>query len=170
MMEEKIKRIKALALDVDGVMTEGKIIVNSDGTDTKHFDVHDGYGLVVLKRAGFKTAIITARAAKPVEVRGQDLKIDRIYQDAYPKVGFYEQMLKDLNVAEEEVCFMGDDLPDLPILKRVGFAVAVANATDEIKKHADYITQKRGGRGAVREVIELILKTQGKWEAIIQSY
>lgn len=163
-MNDKIKKIKLLAMDVDGVLTDGRIICDSDGREIRNFDVHDGYGLIMFKRVGLKTAIITAKAAKPVDIRAKDLRVDKVYQDAYPKINFYRQMLQDLSVTDEEVCFVGDDLPDLQILKHVGFAVAVANAVAEIKKVADYITQKSGGHGAVREVVELILKTQGKWE------
>ena len=166
-MQEKIKKIKLLAVDIDGVMTEGKINVLSSGEEFKSFDVHDGYGLVMMKRAGYKTAIITARASKPVQIRGEDLNVDRIYMDAYPKIGYYEQMLEDLEVSDEEVCFMGDDLPDLPLIKRAGLGVAVLNARDELKESADYITRNNGGRGAIREVVEMILKTQGQWEKAI---
>ena len=167
-MENKLKKIKVLALDVDGVLTDGKINLLSDGQEFKSFDVQDGFGLVIFKRAGHKTAIITARASHPVEIRGADLKIDKIYQDAYPKGSYYRQLLADLDVADEEVCFMGDDLPDLEVLQHVGFAVAVANAAQEVKAAADYVTVRKGGSGAVREVVELILKAQGLWESMIR--
>lgn len=168
-MKDKIKRIKVLAMDVDGVLTDGKIIIDSSGSEIKNFNVYDGYGLLFFKRAGYQTAIITARASTPVEVRARDLRIDRVYQDAYPKGNFYRQMLKDFNVKDEEVCYVGDDLPDIEVLRQVGFAVAVANAMDDVKKAADYVTRTPGGEGAVREVIELILRTQGKWEEVIQA-
>ena len=168
-MDDKIKKIKLLALDVDGVLTDGRIIYDSDGREIKNFDVQDGFGFALLRRCGFKTAIITARASKAVDVRATDLKIDKVYQDAYPKIEFYQKMLSELNVNDEEVCFVGDDLTDLCVLKRVGFAVAVANGHDEIKKAAHYVTKKNGGKGAVREVIELILKTQGKWAQVLES-
>ncbi len=168
-LKEKINKIKVLALDVDGVLSDGKIIVDSNGNETKNFDVQDGFGMVILRRAGFKIVIITARSSRPVDFRAKDLKIDKVYQDAYPKIEFYKRMLKELEVSDEEVCFVGDDLPDLGVLRQVGFAVAVANAVEEIKKEVHYVTHKPGGHGAVREVIELILKTQGKWEAILAT-
>ena len=168
-MKSKIKKVKVLALDVDGVLTDGKIILDSDGKETRAFDVQDGYGIAVFKKAGFRTAIISAREAKPVEIRAQDLRIDKVYQNAYPKLDAYEKMLKDLDIKDGEVCFMGDDLPDIPVLKRVGFAVAVGNAAAEVKTQVDYVTKNRGGAGAVREVIELILKAQGKWDPIVQA-
>ncbi len=159
-----------LVLDVDGVLTDGKIIFDSRGKETKNFDVQDGFGIVFFRKAGFKTAIITARASKVVTIRAKDLNIDRIYQDAYPKINAYQKLLRDLKVKDGEVCFMGDDLPDLPVLKRVGFAVSVVNAVPEVKKVAHYITKRRGGKGAVREVIELILKSQGKWKATLAQF
>ena len=166
---EKIQKVRVLVMDVDGVLTDGKIIIDAGGNEIKNFDVQDGFGIVFFKRAGYKTAVISARAAEAVSVRLKDLKVDKIYQDAYPKVNAYVKLLNDLRVTEGQVCFIGDDLPDLGVLKRVGFAVAVANAVDEVKKAADYVTKKNGGEGAVREVIELILKTQGKWESIVAS-
>jgi len=168
-MEAKIKKIKLVAMDVDGVLTEGKIIVDSEGRDIKAFDVQDGFGMVLLRKAGIKTAIITARASQPVTFRAKGLRIDRVYQDAYPKADFYKKMLSDLDVSDDDVCYIGDDLPDLPVLKRVGFPVAVANAVDEVKDAAVYVTQRRGGCGAVRELIELILKTQGKWDPLMKG-
>ncbi len=168
-MKEKIKKIKVLAMDVDGVLTDGRIVIDSSGGEIKNFDVQDGFGIVFFRKAGFKTAIITARSAKAVTARVKDLKIDKIYQDAYPKIDAYQKMLKGFKVQDEEVCFIGDDLPDIPVLEKVGFAVAVPNAVPEVKHVADYITQKHGGAGAVREVIELILKMQNKWQPVVQS-
>ncbi len=164
-MNEKIKKIKALVLDVDGILTDGKIIIDSHGEEIKYFDVQDGFGLVLFKKAGFKTAIISAREAKAVTMRAKDLKIDKVYQNAIPKIDAYEKLLKDLNVRDEEVCYMGDDLPDIPVLKRAGLAIAVPNAVAETKRVCNYITRKNGGDGAVREVVELILKTQNKWDS-----
>ena len=168
-MKAKIKKIKVLALDVDGVLTDGGIIVDSDGREIKKFNVLDGFGIVVAGKAGLKIAIITARVSAPVDFRAKDLRIHKIYQDAFPKTKAYEEMLKEFSVNDSEVCFVGDDLPDVPLLRRVGFAVSVPNAADDVKKYADYVTQRSGGSGAVREVIELILKTQGKWKKVIDS-
>ena len=168
-IEEKILKIKVLAMDVDGVLTDGKIIIDGHGKQTKNFDVQDGFGIDFFQNAGFKTAIISARSAEAVTARVKDLKIDKIYQDAYPKANAYVKLLNDLKVNEGQVCFIGDDLPDLGVLNRVGFAVAVANAVEEVKKASDYVTKKSGGNGAVREVIELILKTQGKWDGVVTS-
>ena len=169
-MKDRIKKIKVLALDVDGVLTDGKIIFDSAGKETKVFDVQDGFAVIIFKRAGFKTAILTARSSPVVGLRAKDLNIDKTYQDAFPKIDAYKKMLRDLKVQDEEVCFIGDDLPDLQVLKKVGFAVEVSNAVPEIKKAAHYVTKKQGGRGAVREVIEMILKTQNKWKAVLAQY
>lgn len=168
-IKAKVQKVKLLVLDVDGVLTDGKIVYDSAGREIKYFDVQDGYGVVLCRKAGLKVTILSARSAKPVTQRAKDLKIDRVYQNAYPKITRYEEMLKDFHLKDEEVCFVGDDLPDLAVLKRVGFAVAVANANAEVKKKADYVTKKCGGAGAVREVIELILKTQGHWERILKD-
>ncbi len=169
MLKTKIQKIKLLVLDVDGVLTDGKIIYDSKGTEIKHFDVQDGFGIVFFQKLGFKTAIITARASAVVGVRSKDLGITRVYQNAFPKMTAYKKLMKEFRLRDEEVCFVGDDLPDLALLKRVGFAVTVPNAVHEIKKVAHYITQKQGGHGAVREVIELILKTQGKWDGFLKG-
>jgi len=168
-MKEKIKKIKILVLDVDGVLTDGRIIVDSDGREIKNFDVQDGFGIVFFRKMGFKTAILTARRSKAVSVRAKDLKIDKVYQDAFPKINAYRKLLKDFGVKDENVCFIADDLTDIEVFRKVGFAVAVPNAVREIKQAADYITRKPGGKGAVREVIELIVKTQGKWKKLLQE-
>ena len=168
-MKDKIKKIKLLVMDVDGVLTDGKIVYDSRGEELKHFDVQDGFGIVFFKTAGFKTAIITARVSKVVTIRAKDLRIDKVYQDAYPKIGAYNRLLKDFGLKDESVCFIGDDLVDIPVLKRVGFAVAVPNAVSEVREVVDYVTQRRGGAGAVREVIELILKVHGKWADILSN-
>src|SRR5580692_11636305 len=162
-MKDALKKIKVLAMDVDGVLTDGRIIVDSHGVETKNFDVQDGFGIVFLKKCGFKTAIISARESGVVAYRAKDLNIDKVYVGVYPKIGAYESMLKEFKVSDEEVCFIGDDLADLGVMRRCGFSVAVANAVFEVKQIADYVTVKRGGKGAVREAIELILKAQGHW-------
>ncbi len=162
MFKERLKKIKVLILDVDGVLTDGGIIIDSNGLETKRFDVQDGLGLILWKRAGYKSAIISARQSGVVAHRANDLQVDKTFVGSYPKINAYEGVLKEWNVKDEEVCFIGDDLPDLQILKRVGFAVAVANAIFEVKSVAHHISPKKGGEGAVRETIDMILKIQGK--------
>lgn len=162
-MKDALKKIKVVAMDVDGVLTDGRIIMDSNGVETKNFDVQDCFGIVFLRRCGIKTALISARESGVVAYRAKDLKIDKVYVGAYPKLGAYESMLEEFKVLDEEVCFIGDDLADLGILRRCGFGVAVANAVFEVKQIADHVTVRQGGRGAVREVIELILQAQGHW-------
>lgn len=168
-LKAKIKKIRLLILDVDGVLTNGEIILDERGKEMKIFNVQDGYGIVLFQRAGYKTAILSARAAGAVTARAKDLKVNKICQNAYPKINVYKKLLRDLKLKDEHVCFVGDDLPDIEVLKRVGFSVAVANAAVEVKKKVDYITKREGGKGAVREVIELILKAQRKWSGILRT-
>ncbi len=163
MLEEKAKKIKALILDVDGVMTNGRIIYDNFGDEFKVFDVQDGYGLVLWHRAGLKSAIVTAKKTKIVARRAKECHITKLFQNARDKGVTYEKILKDLKVTDEEVCFIGDELLDIPIMKRAGLAVAVPYSREEVKSLAHYVTKSQGGRGAVREVIELILKSQGKF-------
>ena len=158
-----LKKVKVIAMDVDGVMTDGRIIYDGNGQELKFFDVQDGYAIVKARKQGLKTAVISARSCPAVTARTTDLKFDKVYLDIYPKISAYEDLLKALDVKDGEVCFIGDDLPDVAILKRVGLAVAVKNAAPEVKKFADFVTKHEGGRGAVREVIEKILKAQNKW-------
>lgn len=162
-IEEKAKKIKALILDVDGVMTDGRIIYDNFGDEFKVFDVQDGYGLVLWHRAGLKSAVVTAKKTKIVARRAKECHITKLFQNARDKGVTYERILKDLKVTDEEVCFIGDDLLDIPIMKRAGLAVAVPYSREEVKSLAHYVTKSQGGRGAVREVIELILKSQGKF-------
>ena len=162
MNQECLKKIKVLIVDVDGVLTDGGIIIDSNGVETKRFDVQDGLGLIVWKKAGFKSAIISARQSAVVAHRANDLQIDKFFVGVYPKINAYESLLKEWNVKDEEVCFIGDDIPDLGVLKRVGFSATVDNAVFEIKSIVDYVSPKKGGDGAVREIIEIILKAQGK--------
>lgn len=169
-LTEKIKKIKLLILDVDGVLTDGRIIYDSKGRDSKFFDVHDGLGAYLLKRAGIKTILITAKGSKTIRHRAKDMKVEEFYEDIFPKTKILDQILKKHKIAKDEICFIGDDLVDLSIMKAVGFPIAVANACEDIKNAACYVTQKKGGRGAVREAAELILKAQGKWQEAMSIY
>ncbi len=164
MIHEALTKIKVLGMDMDGVLTDGRIIIDSNGVETKNFDVQDGFGIVFWQKCGLKTAVISARPSEAALHRVKDLKIDKVYVGVYPKAGAYESMLKELKVKDEEVCFMGDDVADIGVMRRCGLSVAVANAVFEVKQIAHYITAKPGGRGAVREVVEMILKAQGHWE------
>lgn len=166
----KIKKVKLLILDVDGVLTDGRIIYDSQGRDSKFFDVHDGLGVYLLKRVGIKTILITAKGSKTIKPRAKDMRVEEFYEDIFPKTKVLAKILKKHRIKTGNICFIGDDLVDLSIMKAVGFPVAVANASKDIKAASSYITQKKGGRGAVRETAELILKTQGKWQEAISIY
>jgi 3-deoxy-D-manno-octulosonate 8-phosphate phosphatase (KDO 8-P phosphatase) len=169
-MKEALKKIRVVVMDVDGVLTDGRIIIDSNGVETKNFDVQDGFGIVFLKRCGIRTAIISARESGVVAYRAQDLKIDKFYVGVYPKRSAYENMLEEFKVKDEEVCYIGDDLADLSLMRRCGVGIAVANAVFEIKQIAAYVTARQGGRGAVREVIELILQAQGHWSPALYEH
>ena len=167
---EKIKPIKLLILDVDGVLTDGKIIYNDRGEEIKAFNVRDGHGLKLLMRAGIGIALITGRKSKVVLHRARDLGIKNVYQRVTNKIEVYEKILKGKKLKDENVGFVGDDLVDIPVLKRVGFSAAVGDAIPEVREVADYVASKKGGEGAVREICELLLKVQNKWEEITERY
>ncbi len=167
---EKAKKIKLLLLDVDGVLTDGRIVYDSGGRDLKFFDVHDGLGVYLLKKAGIPTVLITARGSKAIKPRARDMRVEAIFSDISPKSAVIDKILKRFKVSLDEICFVGDDLVDLCLMKKVGFAIAVFNACPEIKTLAHYITLREGGRGAIREVVEIILKAKGKWQEVTQPY
>ncbi len=162
--------IKIVIVDVDGVLTDGKIILDANGNESKNFYVPDGTGITYLHRAGIKTAIISGRKSKVVEYRAKELCIEDVYQGIHNKIEAYEKILKKYKINDNETCYIGDDFIDLPILRRVKFSVAVPNAPQEIKENVSYVTNAPGGFGAIREVTEKILKSQGKWDAIISRY
>jgi 3-deoxy-D-manno-octulosonate 8-phosphate phosphatase (KDO 8-P phosphatase) len=163
-------RVKLLILDVDGVLTDGSIILDNDGNEFKSFNVRDGHGIKMLIRAGIKVAIITGRHSKVVDRRARELGIAEVFQRCHIKTVAYEHLLEKFGVSDVEVAYVGDDIVDLSILRRVGLPVAVADAADEAKTAAGFVTANRGGRGAVREVCDLILKAQGKWASFLDEY
>lgn len=169
-IKEKIKKIKILLLDVDGVLTDGSIIFDSDGRELKFFNVKDGHGIKMLQRGEIEVGIITGRNSKPVEARAKDLNISILYQGALNKVGIFNKIKNEKKVADAEIAYMGDDIVDLPVLKMAGFSAAPSDCSKELKKKVDYIAKAKGGKGAVREVAELILKSQSKWEGLTKRY
>ncbi|MBI3592414.1 MAG: HAD family hydrolase [Nitrospirae bacterium] len=164
------KNIKLLILDVDGVLTDGGIILDSKGNELKTFHVRDGHGIKMLQKAGIQIAIITGRNSKVVNIRARELGIKEVYQKCLDKKVAYEHLLKKAGISDEAVAYIGDDIVDIPLFKRVGLPIAVADATDEAKDAALFVTETRGGRGAVREICELILKASGKWKALLDEY
>ena len=167
---DRAKRIKILVVDIDGVMTDGRVVYGIYGDELKFFDVQDGFGITLLDRAGIKTVIITAKKSRIVKMRAKDLKVAKVYQGFIDKLIPFEDILKIFKITPESICFIGDDLIDIPVLKRVGFAVAVPNAVEQVKQCVHLITQNSGGRGAVREICDLILKAQNKWDLAASKY
>jgi 3-deoxy-D-manno-octulosonate 8-phosphate phosphatase (KDO 8-P phosphatase) len=168
-MKQKLKKIKMILFDVDGVLTDGSIIYTDKGTEIKAFNIQDGMGITLARKSGLLTGIITGRLSSMVSRRAEELKIDSISQGSFNKLEPYLEILEKHNLNDEEICYIGDDIVDMVILNRVGFSAAVANAREEVKAICDYITVASGGQGAVREVIDLILKRQGKFDVIIDS-
>lgn len=164
------QNIKLLILDVDGVLTNGQIIFGRDGELMKKFHAQDGLGITLAHKNGIKVAIITGRDSQMVTLRSAELSIADVYQGAMSKTEALAELMKKYNLAAEEIAYVGDDLNDLPVMVRVGLPCAVANAVFEVKEHARLVTNCSGGNGAVREVIEHILKSQGKWESILATY
>lgn len=157
------KKAQMLLLDVDGVLTEGEIIYGSD-TEIKKFNVRDGLGIRLLMEAGIKVGIVTARKSQALVRRCMDLGIETVFDGVSDKASVIEKICSDTGIPSEHMVFMGDDLPDIPLLRRVGIPVTVADGADEVKKYTMAVSSKTGGRGAVREICEAILKSQNLWE------
>ena len=169
-LRARFKKVKLLLLDVDGVLTDGRIIYDSAGRDSKFFDVHDGLGVFVLHKFGIKTVLITAKNSKTIDYRSKDMRVAEVFADIFPKSAVLDKIIKKYRLDPDEICFVGDDLVDLSLMRRIGLPVASANAVSEIKEAALYVTSCPGGRGAVREVAELMLKAQGKWADVLEFY
>ena len=172
-LRKRAARIRLLLMDVDGVLTDGRIYLQSlpDGTamELKVFDAHDGAALKLARLLGLRTGLITGRESAAVTQRAREVEMDFVYQRRGEKLPAYEEILREARLNDEDVAYVADDLPDLPVLSRAGLGVAVANAVPEVKRAAHYVTARSGGAGAVREVVELILKAQGKWARAIQT-
>lgn len=169
-VKERAAKVKLLVVDNDAVLTDGRIVFGDYGDELKFFDVQDGHGLVMMKRVGVPVVVLSGRKSRVNDRRAKDVQVAKIYQNVKDKAKVYKQILKKFKVAQEEVCYVGDDLVDIPVLKRCGFAVAVNNAVPEVKEIAHYVTAKSGGRGAVREVCDLLLKAQDKWVQATAKY
>lgn len=172
-LKKRAARIKLLLMDVDGTMTDGGVTLLSqpDGTalEIKTFDAHDGQGLTLAQTAGIRTGCITGRESAALLRRAHEMRMDYIYMKIPVKLPAYEEILRKAELPDSAVAFIGDDLPDIPLLRRVGLAVAVGDAVVDVKKVAHYTTKALAGRGAVREAIELILKSKGIWEEMIDK-
>jgi len=167
---KKIQRIRVLLLDVDGVLTDGTIIYNGDGQEMKAFNIRDGAAIKWLQRAGLEVAILSGRNSAPVLVRAKELGIEKVIQSAYDKLPAFDKFLSESGCQADEVAYIGDDFHDLPVLKRAGFSACPADAVSEVKKSVDYVCRSKGGNGVIREVAEMILKSQKKWQNILKRY
>ena len=157
----KAKKIEFLLLDVDGILTDGKIFIDSYGNELKTFHIHDGHGISLLKQSGVGVGIISGRSSRSVDYRAKELNITEVYQGIKDKVSVYRQLAAKYNLSDEQVAFMGDDLIDIPLLRIVGFSATAADAVREVREVVDLISGKMGGGGAVREVTDFILKAKG---------
>lgn len=167
---DKAKNIKLLILDVDGVLTDAKLFFDDQGREYKAFHSRDGHGIKLLRQSGVEVAVVSGRQSAAVALRMRNLGIEHVYQGQENKIAAFEELLQRLAVNREETAHVGDDLPDLPLMKRAGLAVAVRDAHFAVKEHADWVTALPGGEGAVREICDFIMRAQGHLERLIGAY
>jgi len=166
----KCHRIELILSDVDGVLTDGGVIFDNQGIETKRFHIRDGMGIRLWREAGHKFGIITGRSSHVVKARAAEMRVDVVRQGYDNKLPAAEEILNELQLTREQICFIGDDLLDLGVLRFAGLGVAVADAAEEVRNAADYVTDHLGGHGAVRETVEMILKAQHRWDDVIRKY
>jgi 3-deoxy-D-manno-octulosonate 8-phosphate phosphatase (KDO 8-P phosphatase) len=169
-IQERASRVRLVLLDGDGVLTDGRIIMSSDGTETRAFDVTDGFGIRLGTRAGLLFGIVSGRRSEVLARRAAELQIDELHQGVLHKARCVREILDRRGVSPEELCFVGDDVIDLPPMRLAGLAAAPAGARDEVREAAHFVADRAGGRGAVRDVVELILRAGGKWEAALREF
>lgn len=169
-IKNKAKDIKLLIMDIDGVLTPSYIVIDGLGREIKIFNVQDGFGIMLWRKAGLKSAIITAGESPAIRKRASMLKIDALYEKAFNKRIAYREVKKRFKVTDKEVCFIGDDLIDVPILEKAGLACSVVNCHEDVKAYVDYISKKEGGKGAVREIIDVLLKSKGLWKDVTKDF
>ena len=169
-LDERCQPIELVLADVDGVLTDGRVVLDNQGVETKQFHIRDGMGIALWQKAGYRFGLVTRRSSQAVKIRAAELGVEIVRQGADDKLAVTREILADLGLTPTQVCYIGDDLPDLPVVRAVGLGVAVADAAAELRQAADYVTTGVGGAGAVRETIEMILKAQRRWDDVIQSY
>jgi len=169
-LQAKAARLKLLLFDVDGVLTDGAVIIHSDGTESKRFGIRDGIAMVWAQRSGLKVGLLSARQSATTPHRAAQLGITLVHQGVSSKAAAYERILQDERLTDEEVAFMGDDIVDLAVLDRVGFSAAPADAVAEVRSRVDWVSGANAGSGAARELIETVLRAQSRWEGIVSSY
>lgn len=170
MIDEKAARVRLILFDVDGVLTDGKILLHADGTESKVFDIKDGTGIVWAQRLGLTVGFLSARSSFATAQRAAQLGITLVHQGVASKLETYDQIADSLMLDDDEIAYMGDDILDLPVLSRVGLATAPADAADDVRTRVHWVAQAKGGAGAARELIELILRSQGLWDSVIATY
>jgi 3-deoxy-D-manno-octulosonate 8-phosphate phosphatase (KDO 8-P phosphatase) len=166
----RCRPIELILSDVDGVLTDGGVIFDNQGIELKRFHIRDGLGIKLWQRAGHHFGLITGRASHIVQLRAVELGVDIVRQGIDEKLPVVKQILAERKLQPEQVCYVGDDLPDLPVLRYVGLSVAVGDGCEDLLHSVHYVTRSHGGRGALREVVELILKAQGRWDDVLQKY
>ena len=169
-LEDRLRHIRLILSDVDGVLTNGGVIFDNQGIESKRFHIRDGMGIVLWQRAGQDFGIISGRTSQIVKLRAAELDIDIVRQGFEDKLSVMQEILEQLGLTAQQSCYIGDDLPDLAPVKHAGVGVAVADAVADVRDAADYVTKVGGGQGAVRELIELILKAQHRWEDVVRKY
>jgi 3-deoxy-D-manno-octulosonate 8-phosphate phosphatase (KDO 8-P phosphatase) len=167
---EKAKKLKLLILDVDGVLTDGKLFFDNEGNEYKSFHVQDGHGIKLLRRTGVEVAVISGRSSKSVELRMKNLGIEHVYQGHENKIAAFNEIIEKIGITPEQAAHVGDDVIDLPVMIRVGLAIAVNDANFAVKQRADWCTTLPGGQGAVREVCDFIMQAQGSYDEILNAY
>ena len=166
-IQSKASNIKLLLFDVDGVLTDGKILLHPDGTESKQFDIKDGTGLVWAQRAGLKVGVLSARSSAATAQRAAQLGITIVHQGVASKVRAYDEILRQYGLTDAEVAYMGDDVLDLPVITRAGLTASPSDAVDEVRARVDYVSRASGGAGAARDFVELVLKSQDRWAQLL---
>jgi len=169
-IDDRLKCIRLLLTDVDGVLTDGRVAKLPDGDELKFFSIYDGLGIRLAQKAGIEIGFVSGRRSRQVMARAAELEIKVVVQGVVDKVEAFEGICRDRGVTAQEVAYIGDDLPDLKLLRRVGFSAAPANAVPVVKEAVQFVTSAKGGKGALRELIELILRAQGKWSDVLREY
>ena len=169
-LQAKAARIRLFLFDVDGVLTDGTVVMHGDGSESKGFHIRDGAAIVWAQRAGVPVGLLSARSSGATAHRAAQLAVRIVEQGVKSKLRAYEQIARDARVADEDVAYMGDDLLDLPVLARVGLSAAPADAAPEVRERVDWVSSVNGGRGAARELIEMVLRAQQRWDEVVQHY
>jgi 3-deoxy-D-manno-octulosonate 8-phosphate phosphatase (KDO 8-P phosphatase) len=169
-LEQQCQQIELVLSDVDGVLTDGRVVLDNQGIETKRFHIRDGMGIALWQKAGYRFGMVSLRSSQVVKIRAAELGVQIVRQGAGNKLAAAREILQQLGLELKQLCYVGDDLPDLSVVRAAGLGVAVGDAAAELRQAADYVTTASGGAGAVRETIEMILKTQRRWDDVIQAY